>query len=183
MAIHECLDKCNVNLFPLFETEHTPIGLDPSQGSPTFHQHFDWGYTLWNSDAFRYPGRWDSSLFCEFESSANQKVEDVGVPFRRQSIVFEPVVYCDFVHPVYAPFKSTERRRSVLPFLLPRSFISRHSRSTEDSAAMNPNWRSEIKSFSLIHWIIARRIQCRIFIKSEIGVTSSFLGFLGRDFA
>ena len=42
MLIHEWLNKWNVNLFPLLKTEYTTIGLDPSQGSPTFHQHLDW---------------------------------------------------------------------------------------------------------------------------------------------
>jgi len=42
MVIHEWLNKWNVNLFPLLKTEYTTIGLDPSQGSQTFHQDLDW---------------------------------------------------------------------------------------------------------------------------------------------
>ena len=42
LLIHEWVNKWNVNLFLLLNTEHTTIGTDPSQSSPTFHQHLDW---------------------------------------------------------------------------------------------------------------------------------------------
>jgi len=55
------------------------------------------------------------------------------------------------------PFKSTHTRKSALPLLLSRSFMIRHSWSTEDLPAMKRNWRSEVNPCSLIHWMILRR--------------------------
>ena len=82
------------------------------------------------------------------------ETEDVGEPFRGQSIIFEPLLYCDVVHPAICFFQVYREEKKSLAFLALEVI---HSWSREDFPAMNPNRRFEMKSFSLIHWIILRK--------------------------